>query len=209
MQATAGDNLSIYGLCLALAPITYSTWWDKQIMYISEQFGACNDSDLSINYNIYMSHTNNDRANRHTWFASCLKLCMKLVASEAASKPHSVCASALHPVRLMCVDCACGEGTMCTRGEWMILYINYRPGNMGARLPRGCVHACLHTHCHPDYHSNPATLPMDWPFPPSHMHPSWKLLSTVTMCASGMLCKAFLSKRMWMNGWYYILLYIW
>ena len=50
--------------------------------------------------------------------------------------------------------------------------------------------------------TNDSSLPMDWPFPPSHMRPSWKLMSTVTMCASGMLCKAFLSEWMRMDGWY-------
>ena len=73
---------------------------------------AIEDSDLSINYNIWLSHTNNDCANRHTWFASCLKLCMKLVASEAASKPHSArasCTKSLETdVRRLC---------LCLRGQ--------------------------------------------------------------------------------------------
>ena len=63
-------------------------------MFLSNLVLAIGDSDLSINWLLWLSHTNNDCSNRDTWLASHLKLSsMKLVASEAASKLHSVRAS--------------------------------------------------------------------------------------------------------------------
>ena len=76
-------------------------------MYLSDLVLTIGDAELSI----WMSHTNNDRANRHTWFASRLKLCFQLPMKQPQSRTVYM-SPAPHPVRLMCVDCAC-----VTRGQ--------------------------------------------------------------------------------------------